>query len=130
MSHNKLISDKCDEFNNVLSVLMTQIKDHVNSAHVAMLKSYMYISPTGPIETFLVTALPLRNKIYSRDESYFNDESNYNDEVLSDKNVMEEFMRLKNIYFSLDQLSKTSLWDILTALLILGEEYVKLTHMC
>jgi hypothetical protein len=37
-------------------------------------------------------------------------------------------LALKNIYVYLDQTSKDNLWDILQALLILGEDYIKIKY--
>ena len=120
----KEISDKCTEFNNILTILINQVGDHISFGYRFMLENYMKISKTGPIETFLVHVLPVRDKILARDESYFNNDENYKKSLDADEAMMEEFFRLQNIYESLDVESKKNLWDIMQALLVLGEEYI------
>jgi len=128
MSINKQIAEKCKEFNNVLSHLMEQVKNYVSPSNIMMLKSYMMVSIMGPVEQFMSYAEPHKDKIINRDESYFNNELNYknNENLSKNESVMNEFLRLKDVYATLDEKSKKNLWDMMNALLIVGEEYEEL----
>jgi hypothetical protein len=79
-----------------------------------------------PIEQFLVYALPLRDKILNRDESYFSNTDNHKDKIGNDEYSLNEILRLQKIYSELDVKSRSNVWDILQAMLCLGEDYIRL----
>jgi len=113
-------------FNLILNSFLSQITPLVGNFYIKKFNLITKFNTTLPIENFIVHALPLRDKILNRDESYFADNSNHMDKVGDDDFIINEILRLQNIYFKLDQTSRSNLWDIFQAMLILGEDYVKL----
>ena len=84
------------------------------------------VNAIKPIHQFIKTAIPVRDKILNRDDTYF-EEKDRLDEI---KNVnemnMNEIFQLRNIYINLDSASKSNVWDFMTALLVISEEYLEL----
>jgi hypothetical protein len=113
-------------FNLILKSFLSQISPLVGYFYIRKFELIIKFNSTLPIEKFLVHALPLRDKIINRDESYFADNSNHEDKVGDDDFIISEILRLQNIYLKLDQTSRSNLWDIFQAMLILGEDYIKL----
>ena len=62
------------------------------------------------------------DQILNRDEAYFTNEKIYTD---SDQNTLIQILQLKDIYYKLDENSRSSIWDYFQAMLILSEEYIK-----
>ena len=77
------------------------------------------------IEQFIIRALPLKDKIESRDESYFYSTNNYDKHFKTDEDYLDEIIRFQSIYDKLDNESKSNLWDIVQAMTYLAEEYLK-----
>lgn len=111
------------QFNNILSSFLIQLSPHIGTTYNNKFEQITKINVSLPITRFLVKALPLRDKIINRDESYFN---NTDTELLNqtEEEILTEILRLKNIYYKLDEISKSNIWDIFQALLFLGEEYI------
>jgi len=113
-------------FNLILKSFLSQITPLVGCFYIKKFDFFTKFNSTLPIEKFLVHALPLRDKILNRDESYFADNCNHKDKVGDNDFIISEILRLQNIYLKLDQTSRSNLWDIFQAMLILGEDYVRL----
>ena len=113
-------------FNLILESFLLQITPLVGSFYINKFQLIIKVNSTLPIEKFLVHALPLRDKILNRDESYFADNSNHEGKVGDDDFIINEILRLQNIYYKLDETSRSNLWDIFQAMLILGEDYIRL----
>ena len=113
-------------FNLILKSFLSQISPLVGCFYIRKFDLITKFNSTLPIEKFLIHALPLRDKILNRDESYFADNSNHEDKVGDDDFIISEILRLQNIYLKLDQISRSNLWDIFQAMLILGEDYIRL----
>jgi hypothetical protein len=111
-------------FNEILSGFLIQLSPSIGSTYASQLKNIIKYNSILPIEQFSCHALPLRDKILNKDESYFINIENNNDEIKNDADKLTEILKLKNIYFNLDENSKSNIWDIFQALLILSEEYV------
>lgn len=144
------LSDKIKDFNEIFNSLLIQISPHIGSSYHIQFEQIIKYNSLLPIEQFLVYALPRKDKILSRNEEYFTNISNKpsleqfcdnmikNKEQIIDKKVnndnckhskaMNEIIRLKDIYINLDDTSKSNIWDIFQALLIIGEEYVKIKY--
>jgi len=116
------------QFNNILSSFIIQLSPYVGTTYNYKFEQIIKINISLPIERFLVNALPLRDKILNRDETYFNNYENHNIEINKDELILNEILRLKDIYYKLDEKSKCNIWDIFQALLFLGEEYIKLNE--
>jgi hypothetical protein len=113
-------------FNMILESFLTQITPLVGTFYIHKFQLIIKYNSTLPIEKFLVHALPLRDKILNRDETYFSNNDNHTDVVGDDDFIISEILRLQNIYLKLDETSRSNLWDIFQAMLILGEDYIRL----
>lgn len=121
-----MASEKIKQFNEILSSFLIQISPLVGSTYYQQFEKIIKYNSLLPIEQFLVHALPVRDKILSRDESYFNNNSNHVDKIGGNEWVLDEILRLQNIYSQLDETSRSNVWDIFQAMLILGEEYINI----
>ncbi len=121
-----MASEKIKQFNEILSSFLIQISPLVGSTYYQQFETIIKYNSLLPIEQFLVHALPVRDKILSRDESYFNNNSNHVDKIGGNEWVLDEILRLQNIYSQLDETSRSNVWDIFQAMLILGEEYINI----
>ena len=119
-----MASEKIKNFNDILSSFLIQISPLVGSTYHNQFETIIKYNSILPIEQFLVHALPVREKILNRDESYFNDNTNHVNKIGDDKNILNEILRLQSIYNQLDETSRSNVWDIFQAMLILGEEYI------
>jgi len=116
--------EKIKEFNDILESFLVQVSPLVGTSYHYQFQLIIKVNSVLPIERFLVYVLPMRDKIINRDETYFNDNTNYKDKIGNSEDALNEIIRLQSIYSQLDTTSKSNLWDILQALLILGEEYL------
>jgi hypothetical protein len=122
-------SEKIKSFNEILCSFLIQIAPLVGSTYHSRIQVIIKCNSSLPIEQFLVHALPLRDKILNRDETYFIDKTtSYVQEGNTKKSKLDEILRLQNIYFKLDEKSKSNVWDIFQAMLVLGEEYVSINQ--
>ncbi len=121
-----MASEKIKQFNEILSSFLIQISPLVGSTYYQQFEKIIKYNSLLPIEQFLVHALPVRDKILSRDESYFNNNLNHVDKIGGNEWVLDEILRLQNIYSQLDETSRSNVWDIFQAMLILGEEYINI----
>ncbi len=115
------------QFNEILSSFLIQITPLVGSTYHNNIQKIVKYNSALPIENFLYYAIEYREKILARDDTYF-----FNDDVIISgivrEDKLDEIFQLKNIYIYLDQTSKDNVWDILQALLILGEDYIKIKY--
>jgi len=112
-------------FNEILSNFLIQISPIIGSTYASQINNIIKYNAILPIEQFCCHALPLREKILNKDETYFINIENHNNEIKNDVDKLNEILKLKDIYSTLDDDSKSNIWDIFQALLVLGEEYVK-----
>lgn len=132
------------DFNNILSNFLVQVSGLIGTTYSYHLNKVIEYNALLPIEQFLVYAIPYKTYIEERNEAYFDKNSSDNKDDIVNKlssqiseygpviqvqsntmEVLDEILRLKNIYFSLDENSKKNLWDILQAMLILSEDYFR-----
>jgi hypothetical protein len=116
------------QFNEILSSFLIQISPLVGTTYHHHFETIIKYNNILPIEQFLIHALPIRDKILNRDESYFTDENIIKEKTQNDTTNINEILRLQNIYTQLDDASKSNVWDIFQAMLILGEDYIKLNQ--
>lgn len=121
-----MASEKIKQFNEILSSFLIQISPLVGSTYHQQFQTIVKYNSLLPIEQFLVHALPVRDKILTRDESYFNDNTNHLEKIGDNEYVLNEILRLQNIYSQIDEESRSNVWDIFQAMLILGEEYINI----
>jgi hypothetical protein len=116
--------EKITQFNEILDSFLIQISPLVGTTYHYHFQQIIKVNSLLPVEQFLVYALPMRDKILNRDESYFNNNDNHKDKIGDSETTLNEIIRLQGIYSQLDSASRSNVWDILQALLILGEEYL------
>lgn len=112
------------DFNEILSGFLIQLSPTIGSTYASQFNNIIKYNAILPIEQFCCHALPLREKILNKDESYFIHIEKHNNEIKNDADTLSEILKLKDIYSTLDDESKSNIWDIFQALLILSEEYV------
>lgn len=124
-----MASNVISQFNEILSSFLIQIVPIVGSTYHNNIQKIVKYNNALPIENFLYYAITYRDKILARDESYFCDDQVIVETMEIERNdKLDEVFQLKNIYIHLDQVSKDNVWDILQALLILGEDYIKIKY--
>jgi hypothetical protein len=119
-------AEKITQFNEILDSFLIQISSLVGTSYHYHFQQIIKINSILPLEQFLAYALPMRDKILNRDESYFTNNNNHLEQIGDSEQTLNEIIRLQGIYSQLDPTSKSNLWDILQALLILGEEYLQI----
>jgi hypothetical protein len=116
-----------NNFNEILLSFLIQIVPIVGSTYHNNIQTIIKFNSAVPIENFLFYAIECRDKIMNKDESYFCDNKIViESKIRNDK--LDEVFKLQNIYGRLDKESKENVWDIFQALLILGEDYIKLKY--
>lgn len=120
--------ERIKSFNEILDFFLIQISPSIGTTYHYKFQQIIKINSILPIEQFLIHVIPVRDKILNRDETYFTNNENHKDKIGEDENTLNEIIRLQGIYNQLDKQSKTNVWDILQALLILSEEYLQLNR--
>jgi hypothetical protein len=115
--------DNVKQFNNLVTSLLNQLSNVIGISYLTKFEMLVKSNALLPIEQFAINAIPVSDKILNKDESYFIDEVNQLD--TSDSYNIIEILNLKNIYFDLDNQSKSNIWDYFQAMLILSQEYVE-----
>lgn len=124
-----MTSENIKQFNEILGSFLIQVSPLVGTSYSYQFEQIIKYNSLMPIEQFLVHALPLRDKIIKRDESYFSNHENHTDKIGDNKAILDEILRLNNIYSQLDIVSRSNVWDIFQAMLYLGEEYIRSSKM-
>lgn len=119
-------SEKIKEFNSILEVFLGQLSPLVGTSYHHYFKKLIKVNALLPIQEFSKNALPYRTKIMEQDESYFTNTNNHLDKINGNHDTLNEILRLKDIYYKLDNDSRKEVWSYFQALTILSEEYVKL----
>ncbi len=116
-------------FNKLVSSLLSQLSPIVGSSYYSNFNKLIKYNSIYPINHFIENMYVHRQEIINKDEKYFN---NYNlesiNELNSDKNLLDEVLRLKNIYNQVDDESKNNLWSYLQAMLGIAEEYLLISN--
>ena len=113
------------QFNEILGSFLIQLSPIIGSTYSTKFEQIITYNAILPLEQFCCHALPLREKILNKDVSYFANPDNHIDKIDNDSNILNEILKLKNIYENLNDDSKSNVWDIFQALLYLSEEFIK-----
>lgn len=120
-------NEKIKQFNAILESFLLQTSQLNGTTYHSHFKKLIKINAIMPIQHAVTHLIPFSDKILSRDESYFINENNYienfNNIDLQNTTILEEILKLKDIYHQLDVASKENVWSILQALLQLSIEY-------
>ena len=120
--------DKVKDFNEIVNSFLIQVSPIIGTTYHNYFENLIKYNAILPMEQFLVTCLPVREQILNREEKFFDDDIKTKNNFGHDEYKINEIFRLKNIYKNLDDESKSNVWDIFQALLILGEEYLVLNQ--
>ena len=120
-------SDIVKKFNKIIKSLLAQLEPYTKKSYDFKFSMMVKFDSSSAIEKFLVHALPLRDKIMTRDESFFYSRESYIDKVDDDDDIAE-IMNLQNVYTNLNEESRNSLWEMFQAMLFLGEEYIRMNE--
>ena len=120
-------SEIVKQFNEILSSFLLQITPYVGGKYHKRYNILIRLNSTSGIEKFLVRVLPVRDKIINRDESYFTKKAKAED-FDNDMEQIDEIVGLQGVYHTFDEKSKKNVWDIFQALLILGEDYIRVRN--
>ena len=123
-----MASNIVSQFNEILNSFLVQIIPIVGSTYYNNIQTIVKCNSALPIENFLYYAIECRDKIMNRDESYFIAKEVTITNVATRVDKLDEIFKLQNIYIVLDKTSKDNVWDIFQALLILGEDYIKVKY--
>ena len=123
------MSTHIKDFNEILSGFLIQLSPIIGSTYASKFNSIIKYNAILPIEQFCCHALPLRDKIINKDESYFVNIDKNNNDIKNDVDSLNEILKLKDIYVKLNEESKSNIWDIFQALLVLSEEYVTIKYI-
>ena len=121
------------KFNGIIESLLTQVSPLIGTKYLLYFKNIVKCNSILPIKKFSDHVLQSKDQILERNPDYFLDEGFYNkkvEEVYGHKGntdwYLNEILHLKTVYLAVDSDSKDNIWDILNALVILSEDYLKL----
>tara|TARA_B100001964_G_C14120125_1_gene547923 strand:- start:68 stop:442 length:375 start_codon:yes stop_codon:yes gene_type:complete len=117
---------KIKTFNSILESFLKQLIPIIGSSNHHYFCRVIKINSLLPIQKFAKYGLKYKKKIMEKDESYFENKDNHKDVLQDHNDKLSEILRLKDIYYNLDEESKKNVWSIFQALLILTEEYIEL----
>jgi hypothetical protein len=120
-------SEKIKQFNSILESFLLQTSSLVGTTYHTKFQKLIKMNALMPIQHASIHMITYADKILSKDETYFTNENNYMEKInninLENTTALNEIMRLKEIYYQLDNESKENVWSILQALLQLTIEY-------
>ena len=124
--------DKIKTFNMIIEDFLKQTTPIVGTTYFYYFKKLIKVNATLPINYASSHLLKYKEKILNKDISYFSDKNNISEEIseleskYNNNDIMFEILRLKDIYYKLNESSRDNVWDILQALLLLTIEYNEL----
>jgi len=122
------MNDIICNFNQIMSSFLIQLSPCIGSTYSHQYENIIKYNSLLPLEQFCVHALPVKEKIKNKDKSYFTDPTNHQDKINDNIQMINEILRLGNIYDNLDIESQENVWEIFQALLILSEDYIKIKY--
>ena len=131
-------TDKIKKFNSILESFLSQTSPIVGSSYHFYFTKLILVNAPLPIKYSTRHMLDFKTQIMNKDENYFNNEQDdelnnkFNEvsklSVYSTDKILGELLRLKDIYYKLDEESRENVWSILQALLQLTIEYKELSE--
>lgn len=125
-------NNKIKTFNSILESFLSQMSQLVGTSYHYYFKKLILINAPLPIKYASTYLISFKDQIINKDENYFHSGDNtlhtkFNEATelskLPAETVLSEILRLKDIYYQLDEVSKENVWAILQALLQLSIEY-------
>jgi hypothetical protein len=118
------LAETIKTFNSILESFLQQVSPMVGTSYHHYYVKLIKVNALLPIQYFIYYALPMQDKIMSRDESYFVNTENHKE--LIQENQLAEILRLQGIWSQLSDESKENVWDIFQALVITSQDYINL----
>ena len=124
------------EFNLILETFLSQLSPLIGTTYHHYFKQLTKVNAILPIQQFSNNVYPHKTKIIEEDESYFTDTTSRRGDIddmqeyfkTDEETTLNEILRLKDIYYQLDQNSRKEVWSYFKALTVLSEDYIKLSH--
>jgi len=124
------------EFNYIMETFLQQLNGYIGSEYHFYFKKLIKVNAILPIQQFSNNVYPHKKKIFEEDESYFTDTKKHKDNLntfqqyfkINEESTLSEMLRLKNIYYKIDENSRKEVWSYFQALTLLSEDYIKLSQ--
>lgn len=116
------------EFNEIMEYFLIQTIPIIGNTYHFRFKQIIQTNSILPMEQFLVHILPKRDMVINKDESLFTNKQSDIINNIDDTDIISKIFTLQDVYDDLSRSSKDNIWDFFQAMLILGEDYIKLTH--
>lgn len=123
-------------FNDIILNLLEQVSPMIGTKYSFYFSKIIKVNCVAPIKQFVQHGYKNKKEIMNKDESYFLNDTfasdsikNANDPYTNEQTdfYLNEIIHLKQVYIQVDKTSKGNLWNILQALVLLCEEYIKLS---
>lgn len=114
------------KFNKIVEKLLIDTSSYLGNSYLKKFKFIITFNKKMPINRFCTYCLKYKEQILSRNPDYFLNYELYVNETsnLDDKDFyLNEVLNLTEIYMKADEDSRNNLWDIMTALIFLAENY-------
>ena len=124
--------EKIKTFNMIIEDFLKQTTPLVGTSYYFYFTKITKVNCTLPIKYASDHLIKYKDNILTKDISYFNDPNTYSQQLnelqksYSSNDIMFEILRLKEIYYKINEESRDNVWDILQALLQLTIEYNQL----
>jgi hypothetical protein len=132
------IADTINSFNSIIESFLLQTSPLVGTTYHHYFKKLIAYNAPIPIQHAVMHMLPFKNIINNKNESYFTEDEVVYAEKLNELDglkevdntqILNEILRLKDIYYQLDDNSKDNVWSILQALVQLCIEYCDIKNI-
>ena len=112
------------EFNEIMEYFLIQVTPIIGNKYHFRFKQIIQTNSVLPLEQFLIHILPYRDRVKNKDQTLFTDDNLIN--KIDEDDILANVFTLQNEYNNLSEVSKDNIWDFLQAMLILGEDYIKI----
>ena len=119
-------AEKIKEFNNIINSFLIQISPLIGTHYHSHFERLIKINSLLPIQHFLEYGMPHREEIINKNESYFSNHNNHVNNFDNNDNLINEILKLEDVYFKLSPESQEEIWNYFQAMVIITEEYRKL----
>jgi hypothetical protein len=122
------MNNTTDQFNVILFQLIEELAEITDSPKFKLArnvyKTVIEKEPSKPIEQFIIKVLPIKEKVYSRDEKFF---TNYTEKDSTDEqSVITQLITMKPVWTKLTSENKDVIFQYLVQLCRASEHYLQL----
>ena len=114
-------TEKIKSFNMIIEDFLKQTTPLVGTSYYFYFSKLVKANATLPIKYATEHLIKYKDKILTKDITYFNDPNTYSQQLnelqqsYSSNDIMYEILRLKEIYYKINEESRDNVWDILQA---------------